>query len=272
MRAPPDPTRAPTRRFPSLGPVFRPRTPPGAPSGRPSGPPPGRRPRSAGRPGARRPASAGRRATPPCTMTSRIARDSETGSAGGTSSAASPTTAAVPPTSVATTRGTGVQRLLDADRLALPDRARHDDVGGGEQVGHVVAVAEQPHRQLLGVDPGLQRRPQRAVAGDDGQRGRGRRRAARDAASSSRSSPFCGASRATTTASAVCGRRHRGPRARRTGHGSAVRRGGAATTARPVRAGPEPAHPLRRGRPRRRARARCAARDDPFAAPRRRRR
>ena len=43
-----------------------------------------------------------------------------------------------------------MQGLLDADRLTLPHRARHDDVGRGEQVRHVVAVPQ--HAMPTSVD------------------------------------------------------------------------------------------------------------------------
>ena len=65
-----------------------------------------------------------------------------------------------------------VQGLLDPDRLSLPVRCRDDEVCGREQVGDIAPVSEQPHGKVLGVDPFLQPFPERALTGDDDERGR----------------------------------------------------------------------------------------------------
>ena len=57
-----------------------------------------------------------------------------------------------------------LQRLLQHQRPGLPVGGQQEDVSSAEEVRHVVPVAQQPHRQLLRVDPCLQVVPERPVA------------------------------------------------------------------------------------------------------------
>ena len=86
----------------------------------------------------------------------RTAASSASTSSGGTRQAASPTRSGSPPTRVATSGVPDPQRLLGEELTGLPDAADHGDVGRGEQVPHVVAVAEQGHRGPGGEDLGGQ--------------------------------------------------------------------------------------------------------------------
>ena len=137
----------------------------------------------------------------------------------------------------------GAQRLLQHQRLALPQRRNRDHVGGGEQSGHVVAVAEEDR-----VDPSAaawsRRLPASGPAPAMTTSGFGSMSRQEAAASSRMAKPFCGASRpapSTIGRSTRCPARRSRPRA---GWSPAARARGAGTTARPTRRAPAAASRL----------------------------
>ena len=162
-----------------------------------------------------------------------------------------------------------VQCLLDADRLALPDRARTTTSAAASRSG---TSSRCPSRRT-----GSRSASMRAWSGARSgpspattvTRSRSSPRSS-PSASSRRSSPFCGASRATTTASEV-----RGSTTEVGVHGIPVARGARGAGARPPRrgrcGGRRAGASAPRGRPRRRARGCCAA-PRPVRARRRRHR
>ena len=62
--------------------------------------------------------------------------------------------------------GTERERLLEPERLSLPHGGAHDQICGGEEVRHVVAMTEQDDGELLRGDPRREMPEQGAVAGN----------------------------------------------------------------------------------------------------------
>ena len=127
------------------------------------GPPPD----PAARPLVGPPPPTGPRERPGHAPAGRFRRSARPASPAGTRTAAGPTTCAVPPTSVATIGRFASERLLQPDRLPLPDGGRHGDVGGRQQIRDVRPPAQQLDREVLTRNPLLQNAFRRTVPSDD---------------------------------------------------------------------------------------------------------